>query len=264
METISSRDGTRIAFQRSGTGPPLLLVHGATADHTTTWRFVTAPLAEWFTVVAMDRRGRGGSGDGPAYALAREAKDVAAVVDAIGGPVDVVGHSYGGLCALEAALLTRNLRRLIVYESVPLDGANLYPPGIADELDRLLAAGDVEGALVTMYRKIVEMPDAEIELLRAQKDAWATRVRNAPSMPRELRVEQGYRFTPARFAALRTPVFLFVGADSPARELANARGVAAALTAAQIVVLPGQQHVAMYTAPELFAGEVVRLLTADL
>src|SRR5687768_3496627 len=94
--TITSRDGTRIAVWRSGNGPPLLLVHGATHDHTTAWRFVV-PQLEWhFTVYAMDRRGRGGSGDSPAYELQREAEDVAAVIDSIDKPVNVLGHSYGG------------------------------------------------------------------------------------------------------------------------------------------------------------------------
>jgi pimeloyl-ACP methyl ester carboxylesterase len=262
METVTSGDGTRIAFRRSGTGPALLLVHGATADHTTTWRFVLAKLARRFTVYAMDRRGRGGSGDAPGYELQREAEDVAAVVDSIGEPVHVLGHSYGALCAIEAALLTPNLRRLILYEGVPLRGAGLYPAGVADRLEGLLAAGDVEGMLVAMYREVVEMPPEEIELLRSGRDAWAARLANAPTMPRELREEQRYLFQPARFRNMRTPTLLLVGGDSPSRELDNAEGVADALPEARVVILPGQQHAAMYTVPEVFVREVVRFLDA--
>ena len=81
MLTATSRDGTRIAFWRSGGGPPLLLVHGVIADHTTTWRYVLPSLEQRFSVYAMDRRGRGGSGDAERYALAREAEDVAAAAD---------------------------------------------------------------------------------------------------------------------------------------------------------------------------------------
>jgi pimeloyl-ACP methyl ester carboxylesterase len=142
----------------------------------------------------MDRRGRGGSGDSPGYALQREAEDVAAVVDAIGGPVNVLGHSYGALCALEGALLTPNMRRLVLYEGVPLRGADLYPPGIADRLEALLDSGDVEGMLMTMFREVVEASPEDIELLRSQQDAWAVRLRNAATLPRELRGEQGYLF----------------------------------------------------------------------
>lgn len=261
-QTVASRDGTRIAFWRSGSGLPLLLIHGATADHSTTWRFVRPLLERRFTVYAMDRRGRGGSGDGSTYDLQREAEDVVAVVDSIGEPVNVLGHSYGGLCAIEAAVLTNNIRRLVLYEGVPLRGAGLYPPGITERLEGLLEAGDVEGMLVTMYRDVVEMPPEELEQLRSQRDAWAVRLRNAPTLPRELRSEQGYAFEPARFRNMRVPTLLLVGGDSPPREAANANGVAEALPDARVVTLRGQQHIATYTAPELFVSEVVRFLEA--
>jgi pimeloyl-ACP methyl ester carboxylesterase len=260
MQTVTSRDGTRIAFWRSGEGPPLLLVHGATADHTTTWRFVLPEFERHFTVYTMDRRGRGGSGDAPDYELKREAEDVAAVVDAIGEPVSVLGHSYGALAAIEAARLSPNLDRLILYEGVPLDGAGLYSAEATERLEALERAGDVEGMLVTLLRDIVEMSPAEIELLRSQRDAWAVRLRNAPTIPRELRAEQGYTFVPERFGDMRAPTLLLVGGDSPLRESENANGVAAALSDARVVLLPGQQHAATYTAPELFVREVVRFL----
>jgi pimeloyl-ACP methyl ester carboxylesterase len=263
MHTVTSTDGTRIAFWRSGTGPPLLLIHGATADHTTTWRFVLPELERRFTVYAMDRRGRGGSGDSPAYDLQREAQDVAAVIDSIGEPVNVVGHSYGALCAIEAALLTANLRRLVLYEGVPLRGADLYRPGLTDRLQALLEAGDVEGMLVAMFRELVEMPPEELEHLRSQRDAWAVRLRNAPTLPRELRTEEGYVFTPERFASIRTPTLLLVGGESPTRELESARGVAAALPNARVIALPGQQHAAMYAAPDIFVREVIRFLEEE-
>jgi pimeloyl-ACP methyl ester carboxylesterase len=96
---VSSSDGTPIASWRTGQGPPRLLVHGMVADHSTTWRRVLPDLQRWFTVYAMDRRGRGGSGDSTHYALQREAEDVAAVVDVIRQPVFLVGHSFGGLRA---------------------------------------------------------------------------------------------------------------------------------------------------------------------
>jgi len=84
MQTITSSDGTRIAFWKYGVGPPLVLVHGTLADHTTTWRFVLPSLSSQFTVYAMDRRGRGGSEDSPVYDLQREAEDVACLIDSIG------------------------------------------------------------------------------------------------------------------------------------------------------------------------------------
>ena len=263
MHTVTSHDGTNIACWRSGAGSPLLLIHGATADHTTTWRFVLPELERRFTIYAMDRRGRGGSGDSPAYELQREAEDVAAVVDAIGEPTDVLGHSYGALCALEAARLTTHIRRLILYEGVPLRGSDEITNEQVERLEALLRAGDVEGVLTAMYRDLVAMPPEELELLRSQRGAWAVRLGNAPSLPREMRAIERYAFEAQRFAAMRTPTLLLVGGDSPPREQANAQTVAQALPNAQVVVLPGQQHLAMYMAPDLFVSEVVRFLTAD-
>ncbi len=260
MHTVTSRDGTRIAFWSSGEGPPLLLVHGTTADHSTTWRHVGPALERRFTTHAMDRRGRGGSGDGPTYDLQREAEDVAAVVDAIGAPVNLLGHSHGALCAIEAALLTTNLRRLILYEGVCRDGADLVPHDFIDRLDKMLQAGDVEGMLVALLLELVRMPPEEVDLLRSQPDAWAVRLANAPTIPRELRAVERYTFEAERFRDMRAPTLLLVGGSSPPREWDDATAVAGALPDARVVELAGQQHAAMYTAPDLFVGEVTRFL----
>lgn len=260
MLTVESADGTPIAYWRTGSGPSLLLVHGATADHTTTWRFVIDSLEQYFTVYAMDRRGRGGSGDGSSYDLQREAEDVAAVVDAIGGRVSVIGHSYGGLSAIEASRLTNNIERLVLYEGVPLNGGTLYDPAVVAKLDSLVEAGDVEGMLVSMFRDLVEMSEEEVETIRAVKDAWETRLRNAPTLPRELAGERGYVFVPDRFSSMSAKTLLLVGGNSPPREMENATGVAAALQDARVVVLPGVEHGAMYTAPEVFLEAVLTFL----
>lgn len=262
MEQVASRDGTPIAVWRSGAGRPLLLVHGATADHSTTWRLVQPHLEQRFTIYAMDRRGRGGSGDSGEYDLQREAEDIAAVIESINAPADVLGHSYGALCSLEAALLTPKIRRLVLYEGVPLEGENSYPPGIVDRLEALLAGNDAEGALVAMYRDIVRMPPAEIEIMKSNAEAWAVRLRNIRTMPREARSEQNYSFAGERFASVKARTLLLVGADSPLREMENAKAVAAGLPDASIAVLPHQQHVAMHTAPELFTRVVEQFLLA--
>src|SRR6266498_434312 len=103
MEAVKSKDGTPIAYERTGSGPPLVLVHGSTSDHDTAYRFVIPLLERYFTVRALERRGRGDSGDGPSYSLERELDDVAAVIESAGEPVNLFGHGFGALVALEAS-----------------------------------------------------------------------------------------------------------------------------------------------------------------
>jgi pimeloyl-ACP methyl ester carboxylesterase len=147
MLTALSKDGTQIACWRSGTGPAMVLVHGSTSDHTN-WDGVRSELEPSLTVYAMDRRGREASGDAQPYAAAREFEDVAAVVDEIGGPVHVAGHSWGAVCALEAARLTRNIARMVLYDpSVISTRSPDVPFPVPDELDALIAQDRRDEAL---------------------------------------------------------------------------------------------------------------------
>ncbi len=115
MEYVVSNDGTRIAYERRGEGPPLVLIHGTGIDHSY-WDPVAPELGRHFTVYSVDRRGRGQSGETAPYAIQREFEDVAAIVGSIAGDVFLVGHSYGALCSLEAALLTKNIGKMILNE----------------------------------------------------------------------------------------------------------------------------------------------------
>lgn len=157
LEKTVSRDGTPIAYRRSGQGPPLLLVHGASGD-ASRWEMVLPLLEPHATVCAMNRRGRGASGDAHGYAIADEAADVAAVVDAVaaatGGTVDGLGHSYGATCALEATLLTTGIRRLVLYES---GGGVPTPAGITDRLAALIDRGRREEVVTTLLRELAGM-----------------------------------------------------------------------------------------------------------
>jgi pimeloyl-ACP methyl ester carboxylesterase len=258
MKTVISNDGTRIAYQRSGSGPPLVLVHGTTADHTR-WARLLPELERAYSVHAIDRRGRGGSGDGAEYAIQREFEDVAAVIDSIGEPVLLLGHSYGAICSLEASLLTDRLRGLILYEPpLPLGGA-VSPAGVPERIQALVDAGDNEAALEVFLREVVRMPEHEAAKYRTLP-TWTSRVGLAPTIPRELVFDRSYRFEPGRFAAMRTPTLLLLGGDSPELFRRAVEAVHAALPDSRVAVLPAQQHVAMDTAPSLFLDEVTRFL----
>ena len=260
---VTGEDGTPLAYRRSGTGPPLLLLHGTSADHRR-WQPVLPAFEQHFTVYNLDRRGRGGSGDVEPYALEAEFADVIAVVEAIGEPVDVIGHSYGGLCALEAApRLATKLRKLVVYEppmnvtEVPLAG-----PDTIDRLEAYLATDDREGLVAAMMTELVGVGPEALARMRSLPP-WQGRVAAAPTIPRELRAVYDYRFDPVRFLEIATPTLLLLGGESPENVKAATHAIAAALPNAQTVVLPGQGHVAMDSAPDLFVAEVLRFLSDD-
>ena len=257
-EKVVSKDGTPIAFWRSGQGPPLVLVHGTAADHTR-WKPVLPTLEEHFTVYAIDRRGRGGSDDSSEYAIEREFEDVASVVDSIREPVNLLGHSYGALCSLEAALLTSNVRTLVLYEPPIRAGVDFYPPGTINKLKALLDAGDRGAVVTTFMSEIAEMRPADLRLLQSNA-AWEARVATAHTIPRELRADEDYFFDPRRFENLTPPTLLLVGGDSPRFLKAASAAVYAALPDAKIAAMPGQQHAAMDNGTELFTTEVLRFL----
>lgn len=263
MGNVISRDGTRIAFQRSGLGPPLVLVHGASAT-ASRWATVLPALEQHFTVYAIDRRGRGQSGDAVDYAIEREFEDIAAVVSSIEEPVNLLGHSYGAICALEAALLVhKRLRRLVLYEPpVPVEGVALFPVGAIDKLQALLGTGDREGMMTFFSREVVRMAPSDFERFRSSP-VWPARVASAHTLPRELQAHERYRLNPERFKGLTTPTLLLVGGQSPEIFTAGVKAANGAVPKSRVVTLAGQQHIAMDTAPELFVREVVTFLGAQ-
>ncbi len=230
---VVSRDGTEIAYWTSGDGPPLLLVHGTAGIHQ---RF--APLLPYLEpharVSVMDRRGRGASGDAPTYDLAREYEDVAAVVDAIaettGSPVDVYGHSYGGEVAFGAALQTRNIRKLVLYEGWPAVNPEgiMFPPEVERKMDALVASGENEAALLTFMREVVHFPEEEIAVVMEQP-AWPARVSAAPTIAREIHAFYEHTFDPEESARITVPVLVLTGSDTPPELRDDPETVAAAL-----------------------------------
>jgi pimeloyl-ACP methyl ester carboxylesterase len=254
QERVTSSDGTPIASWRSGDGPPLVLVHGTSADHSR-WAPVLPAFEQRHTVHAVDRRGRGASGDAEDYAIEREFEDVAAVVDSLGDPVILLGHSFGGLCALEAALLSGNIRILVLYE--PASDAESHSPGVTERLEALLQAGDRDEVVATMAREVAGVSPEVVASTRSQP-VWQARVAAAHTIPRELRAVGTYRFDPQRFRDLAVPTLLLSGGESPPGYRTAVEALDAALPDSRIVVLPGQGHVAMDTGTDLFTTEVLR------
>lgn len=257
-------DGTPIAVFTAGRGRPLLLVHGTTADHRT-WRVVAPMLASRWRLHALDRRGRGASGDGPAYAIDHELDDLAAVADAIaaqsGGAVDVVGHSLGGRLALGASLRTGSIRRVVAYESAPGDAVD--PADAEDQLGRLradLAAGDHERVLARFMTEVVGMPAADLAAFRADP-VWPLRVAAAPTIVREL---DEARHAPAvsleALASVGVPVLQLLGSASPPGFRTAAEALQARLTRGRLEVIEGARHAAHHSHPVAFVAAVEAFL----
>ncbi|TVR30523.1 MAG: alpha/beta hydrolase [Nitriliruptor sp.] len=266
LSHATSRDGTQIGYFTSGEGPPLVLVHGTASDHTR-WDALRGHLEAQVTVHAVDRRGRGASGDGPDYAIEREYEDVAAVIDAVAGAagcaVDVYGHSYGGVYAFGGAALAPNLRRLVLYEGWPTSGpAPFLPPAeLVTRLEALLAEGDREGVVETVARELANMTDEEIAAYRAHP-SWPARVAAAHTIPREAATISELSIDPAQIRGLTVPTLLLIGEQSP-DWVPEAYGLAEALQAAHVEALDGQGHAADALAPERVAEHVLRFLQAQ-
>lgn len=259
METVTSADGTEIAFERTGSGQPLVLVHGAGLDHHF-WDLsdVRAALAEHNTVYAIERRGRGGSGDAGEYSLDREIEDVATVVESIDEPVTLLGHSFGALIAMEVALRTDNLHGLVLYEPFTHEDGLPQLKEILGAFQPLLADGKKEEALITNLT-IVGMPEDAFEELRSTP-SWQTVVAAADTLSREFEQSSEYKFDPDRFTGMTTPTLLFTGGESPPPLIDATEVVDEVLPDSRVVVFDGHAHWALNTATDRFIDEVLTFI----
>jgi pimeloyl-ACP methyl ester carboxylesterase len=219
-------------------------------------------LEQKFTVYALDRRGRGQSGDSAVYSLEREYEDIAAVVSSIHEPVNLLGHSYGALICLEAALRVTNLNKLILYEPLFHLNGSLYPPGFRARIRSLLDSGEREEVVAVFFREIVGVSEDELEGLR-NEPAWAGRLAAVHTIPREF-ADDDYILDPQRFKNLTVPTILLQGSESPDYLKTATEALQAALPNSRIVVMPGQQHIAMRTAPEMFVRLVTEFLIGSI
>jgi pimeloyl-ACP methyl ester carboxylesterase len=256
-ERVVSTDGTSIAIWRSGEGPPLVAVHGVTIDHTA-WD----PMRPWLdpkrTLYALDRRGHGTSQPGgSSYRLDSEVSDLLTVLEGFPAPVDVLAHSFGGLVALEAACSTDRIDRLVVYEPSVDDDPDF--PDVLARITALVDEGRIEEAAVTLLVERSGVPSDAIDAVR-EMPLWPIVLDGVRTLPREGAILVGYRFDPARFASLDTPILALVGGDSPGWRHAAVEALHAALPASELRVLAGHGHLATHTGPEALATETLRFL----
>jgi pimeloyl-ACP methyl ester carboxylesterase len=259
LSKVISSDGTLIAFDKAGSGSPLLLVHGTGADRTR-WMGVLPQLTRNFTVYNIDRRGHGGSGDAVEYAIQREYEDIAAVAAAIEGPVDILGHSFGAACVLGAAPMIPNLRRLILYEPPMMREQHTpWRSELLQRMDNALENGDREAIVIILMVEMLRIPQAAIDRARTTS-AWAGSLAAAHTIPRELRSSDAYGANTDVLKTITAQIMFLLGGESLESFKLTTETLHGLLPNSQVVILPRQQHSAMLTAPDLFAKEVTQFL----
>jgi pimeloyl-ACP methyl ester carboxylesterase len=241
METVTSKDGTTIAFDRLGQGPPVVLVSGGSVDRMSL-AGLAQELASDLTVLNHDRRGRGPSGDTPPYAIEREIEDIGAVVAAAGGEAAIFGSSSGAVLAMLAAAAGVPITKAALWEPpfIP-EGMPTPPDDQVERYERFVAEGRRGDAVEFFMSKVVGMPPEFVAGARSQP-WWAATEALAHTLAYDARIMGDYRIPTDRVSQVRVPTLVVAGgADMPfMRETAQA--LADALPHGEARFLDGQGH----------------------
>jgi pimeloyl-ACP methyl ester carboxylesterase len=245
LHTISSPDGTKIAYDRQGEGPTLILVDGALTVHSAGSGELAKLLAPHFSVIGFDRRGRGESGDTLPYAIDREIDDIETLIDDAGGPALLYGHSSGGPLAMRAAIrLGGKVAKLAMYEA-PYNtdpSAQKSWTQYLVELDRALAEGR-GGDAVALFMRFIGTPAEQVEGMR-KAPFWPRLESVAPTLAYDHAAILGESWSvPADLAArVAVPTLVMAGTASLPFMPGAARTLAEAIPHAELQTLDGQTH----------------------
>jgi pimeloyl-ACP methyl ester carboxylesterase len=269
-KTTTSKDGTTIAYEQEGTGPVVILVSAALADRRGSTRLANH-LAEHFTVINYDRRGRGESTDTQPYAVEREVEDIEALIDASGGTAFLFGSSSGSVLALEAAnKLDGKVKKLFVYEP-PFIIDDSRPPMPADftqEITGLVSSGRRNDAVKLFFTKGMGIPNFAVTMMRLLMPGWSRMAGIAHTLPYDLMIlagtQAGKPLPAKRWAFTTAPTLVMVGGRSEAFFHSGAKALVGILPNAQYRSLDGGSHGALLIAPKALAAAVEQfLLTGD-
>jgi len=262
METVTSRDGTRIAFDRVGAGPAVILVGGALQHRAfdPSTAELASMLGERLTVFHYDRRGRGDSGDTPPYAVERELEDLDALMDAAGGAASLYGASSGGNLALKAAEQGRPVRKLALWEpNFRVDDSRPpLPNDYVAQLEERVAAGRRADAVEYFLTTAVGLPPEAAEQMR-HAPMWPGMEEVAHTVAYDGVIVDGFTLRPDELAGVRTPTLVMDGGQTPWMS-SGARALAQALPGATHRRLEGQEH---GVAPAAIAPVLVEFFASD-
>jgi pimeloyl-ACP methyl ester carboxylesterase len=241
METVTSKDGTTIAFDRLGEGPPVILVGGASTDRQSNAP-VGALLADRFQVLNYDRRGRGPSGDTPPYAVQREIEDIDAMIGAAGGSAFLYGTSSGACLALEAAVAGLSITKAALWEPpYIIDPALRPPPNTAKTFEDFVSAGRRGDAVEFFMAKVVGMPAEFVSQARTQP-WWGATEALAHTLAYDATIMDDYSLPADRASRVATPTLVIAGAASPPFMRETAEALAKAIPNGRTTTLEGQTH----------------------
>jgi pimeloyl-ACP methyl ester carboxylesterase len=242
MSYANSADGTTIAYDRSGSGPPVVLVGGAFGDRReATVAGLVEVLSPQFTVYNYDRRGRGESGDTQPYALQREIDDVASIIDVAGSGAMVFGGSSGGALALECVAAGLPISKLAVFEPPYVTDPASPPLPSEAELRELVVAGRRGDAVELFLTKGAEMTSEAVAQLKASP-FWPEVEAVAHTLAYEAAVVGAGPVPVERFAVISVPTLVLYGTKSSRRMQDAARAVADTVHQARLQPLEGQAH----------------------
>jgi pimeloyl-ACP methyl ester carboxylesterase len=244
---VFSKDGTVIAFDRIGNGPPVILIDGALCYRGIGQSGQLAELlAQRFTVFTYDRRGRGGSGDTAPYAVEREVEDIATLLSEAGGAAFVWGMSSGAVLALETANRLSGIKKLALYEAPFI--VDDTRPTTEDDWDRISAAvaADRRSDAVKLFLKSVGAPGFVRALMPLMIPVWSKLKAVAHTLPYDGAIvrdnQRGKPLPASRWASVTIPALVMDGGNSPAWMLHANRSLASVLPNAQYRTLKGQTH----------------------
>jgi pimeloyl-ACP methyl ester carboxylesterase len=241
MRKVVSRDGTTIAYEQAGDGPAIVLLNGAFRDHTI-FDSLAPELAPHCTTYVYDRRGRGESGDSPAYAVEREIEDLAAVIDEAGGQAVVFAGSCGANLALEAAMSGVPISKLALHEPFYVTEGYRRPPSDFTDNLRALLADDMRGEAAEYFlAKLLGLSPEAIADWRTGP-LWATNEANAHTLPYDTAICGDFNVPVHRLAAVQTATMVVNSNGTSDWLRAAARATAAALPNGSWVELPGSWH----------------------
>ncbi len=255
QKTAVSRDGTGIAYEQTGAGPVVILVSAALADRDGA-RPLARQLAQSFTVVNYDRRGRGKSGNAKPYSVEREVEDVAALANGTPGAVFLFGSSSGSVLALDAASrLGPKVKKVCLYEPpFIVDGSRPpIPDALAEEITTVLSANDRGEAVAPFFGKGMGIPPPGIVIMRLFMPAWSDMKQLAHTIPYDLTLlagtQSGKPLPVDRWSAATSPALVAVGARSEQFFHSGANALTGRLPGAEYRSLDGLDHSAVLVAP---------------